>query len=134
MLWFFTLLAFSSKHHAYIELLGGVPGFRHTTVFGVFSTTIPFAVEISRLKKESTSPLNSRACKYWIRIIYLWSIQTMKKVTLLFSSTADLWEFAQSINSAFLQIKLEQKIVICTCSDIDVEKAVDKYGAKVLGI
>jgi hypothetical protein len=58
----------------------------------------------------------------------------MKKVTLLFSSTADLWEFAQSINSAFLQIKLEQKIVICTCSDVDVQKAIDKYGAKVLGI
>ena len=56
----------------------------------------------------------------------------MKKITLLFQSHDDLWQFVKLAKPAFIQIKFNQKTLICSCNTGDVEMAIKKFNAKVI--
>ena len=56
----------------------------------------------------------------------------MKQVTLRFPSVAYIWEFIQLTKPDFLQVRIKELIVICSCSKEVTEMALKKYGAKVI--
>ena len=56
----------------------------------------------------------------------------MKKITLVFPSVQDLWEFKSTVQARFVEINIKALTIICECMDVDVELATSRFNAKIL--
>jgi hypothetical protein len=56
----------------------------------------------------------------------------MTKVTLLFPDTKLLWAFAQTLRSDFIQINSTENKITCSCSDVEISKALIHFNAKIV--
>ena len=54
-----------------------------------------------------------------------------KKVTLIFPSLPQLWNFAQAIRASSIEIISATSTLTCDCNDEDIKLAKEKYGAIV---
>ena len=57
----------------------------------------------------------------------------MKKITLQFSSLDDLWDFVLDSKLEFIEINIRKKLLVCQCSEKDVELAINRFNATRLG-
>jgi hypothetical protein len=56
----------------------------------------------------------------------------MKRVTLLFHDTRNLWSFAQTLQSKDIHINSTEKKLTCNCSDGEISTAIMDYDAQIL--
>ncbi|HWI92994.1 MAG TPA: hypothetical protein VNT20_17070 [Flavisolibacter sp.] len=56
----------------------------------------------------------------------------MKKITLLFPDTKSLWAFAQTLRSEFIQINSTDNKLTCTCSEVEITKALMHFNAEIV--
>ena len=54
-----------------------------------------------------------------------------QKVTLIFPSLRQLWDFAQAIHANSIEIISTTCTLICDCKEADIQLAKEKYGAVV---
>ena len=53
----------------------------------------------------------------------------MKKITLQFTSLDDLWDFVLDSKLEFIEINIRKKLLVCQCSEKDVELALTLPGS-----
>ena len=56
---------------------------------------------------------------------------SVQKVTLVFPTLHQLWDFAQAIRANTTEINSTTRTLICDCNDEDITLAKEKYGAVV---
>lgn len=55
----------------------------------------------------------------------------MKKVIISFTSRQDVLDFLHAINPEHVEYSLKNNIVICACSDEEIQLAIERFGAEV---
>jgi len=56
---------------------------------------------------------------------------TLEKVTLVFPSLSQLWEFVREAKINYTEFSAADFSLLCNCNQADVELAKEKYGAAV---
>ncbi|HJW15877.1 MAG TPA: hypothetical protein VJ499_02100 [Flavisolibacter sp.] len=54
----------------------------------------------------------------------------MKKVTLIFTTPYNLWQFKQYVRASSCEVNLAKMTLTCFCSDADIELAIRLFHAK----
>jgi hypothetical protein len=54
---------------------------------------------------------------------------TNKDIVLFFPTTQKLWEFAKTVTTNNIEVNSRENSLICDCTDMDVARATEEYGA-----
>ena len=57
----------------------------------------------------------------------------MKKVSLIFPTMGMLWHFTEMKSPSFVEVKMKQQQLTCTCSEQDIQFAIDMCMAQIIG-
>jgi hypothetical protein len=59
-------------------------------------------------------------------------MQPKNRISLQFNDVQMLWAFAQQLTSKSLEIMPINKVLVCECSESEINLALSKYGARIL--
>jgi hypothetical protein len=58
----------------------------------------------------------------------------MKRVTLKFPTLFLLWSFTQTLQSHSVEINTRERILICDCTEENIEEAVTNFKARIIQV
>jgi hypothetical protein len=58
----------------------------------------------------------------------------MKRVTLKFPTLFLLWSFAQTLTSHSVEINTRERILICDCTEENIEEALKNFKARIIEV